>query len=547
MGRRSLTPDSFFNPEFVHPGCLEPGTVPWLLARHRSTILPRWLFVGWRGESRLGRPAWPAVVLMTLILLRFGESTHRSEPMSRRHSCRRADKDAEWRAAMGLNFGVQPPDEKTVREIEAFLRERHPDAGIPRILLLHEHVVRLCQAHVLGDDPLWVTDSTPMWCYGAVVDTVRLLGEGIEQVVCQWADGTRSTVEQVARQWDTPWVGAPSVKGAFDIDWSDEDERADILTTLGEKTLEIVELVRRRLTDVRKGKRKKLLKLCRNLLRVVEQNLEPDEDGRLTIARRVAVDRIISMTDPEARHGHKSRNNKFDGFKLHVLGDAVSGLILSLAVTPANTHDSAPALRLIKRAKRLQNDLETLLADTAYGAAMLRHHARTLHDVCVIAPPAGASPSEDGLSKADFGLELVRGVAICPDGVVTTDIKWVKRGAGEKAPRALWPKDHCEDCPHADACPAVRKVGNSRVIFHPYENELQMLREEWSWPETREMYRRRTEGERLVSEAVRRGARKAMAWGLQSAELQAYVIIIANNLSLLAEQLARNDVALSAA
>jgi len=140
MPRRSLKQSSFFDPEFVCPSCLEEGTVPWLLARFRSKLFPEWLFEGWRGEGRRGRKAWPPEVLMTLILLRFG-----GEEISRRGSCRRARTDAKWRAAMGLNFDVAPPDEKTVRNFEKFLRGRHAEAGARRIVLFHEHVVRLCK------------------------------------------------------------------------------------------------------------------------------------------------------------------------------------------------------------------------------------------------------------------------------------------------------------------------------------------------------------------------------------------------------------------
>jgi hypothetical protein len=31
--------------------------------------------------------------------------------------------------------------------------------------------------------------------------------------------------------------------------------------------------------------------------------------------RKVARNRVISTTDTEARHGHKSRNRRFDGYK----------------------------------------------------------------------------------------------------------------------------------------------------------------------------------------------------------------------------------------
>ena len=139
MPRRSLFQTSFFDPEVVQPDCLEPGTVPWLLARFRSELFPAWLFDGWRGQGRLGRDAWPAVSLLTLMFLRWSE-----QGVSRLGSTKRAKTDVSWRAAMGLNLQTQVPDEKTLREFEAFLLMRHPSCWTPRYLLLHEHIVRLC-------------------------------------------------------------------------------------------------------------------------------------------------------------------------------------------------------------------------------------------------------------------------------------------------------------------------------------------------------------------------------------------------------------------
>jgi hypothetical protein len=92
MPVRSLAATSFFDPEFVSPGCLVPGTLPWVLARHRSKWFPAWLFAERRGHGRRGRDAWPAVVLTTLLLLRRSETG-----MSRRAAVRRAGTDVVWR------------------------------------------------------------------------------------------------------------------------------------------------------------------------------------------------------------------------------------------------------------------------------------------------------------------------------------------------------------------------------------------------------------------------------------------------------------------
>ena len=72
---------------------------------------------------------------------------------------------------------------------------------------------------------------------------------------------------------------------------------------------------------------------------VAGQDVEAGEDGVFRIARRVARDRVISTVDAEARHGHKSRARRFDGYKAHLGVDPDDELITNVAVTPANTAD----------------------------------------------------------------------------------------------------------------------------------------------------------------------------------------------------------------
>ena len=49
---------------------------------------------------------------------------------------------------------------------------------------------------------------------------------------------------------------------------------------------------------------------------------------------------MISTVDPEARHGHKSRSRRFDGYKGHLSVDPDSELIDDVVVTPANVPDA---------------------------------------------------------------------------------------------------------------------------------------------------------------------------------------------------------------
>jgi hypothetical protein len=535
MPIRSLDQSSFFDPEFVCPSCLEPGTVPWLLARCRSKLFPNWLLKGWRGESRRGRKAWPAVVLVSLWLLRWTE-----EGMSRLASIGRAKTDLRWRSAMGLACDVEPPSEKTMRDFERFLSQRHTEAGVPRYMLVHEQIVRLCKsAGVVGEKPLWATDSTPMWCYGAVLDTVRLLGDGLRQLGRRWARATRTSVVEVAELWDQPLLLAKSTKGAFDIDWRDPDARASVVDELAQHAINTVQWIRDHADEARRGLRKGLRRWCRRLLRVVQDDLETDEQGRLVIARRVARDRLVSLTDPQARHGRKSRRRLFNGFKLHLLGDLVSGLISALTVTAANVHDGKPTHRLIGRAKRLFDEIDEVLGDTAYGGSRLRHGVKQAHGVDLLTPPPSVVPPKDGrFAKADFAIDFESGAVTCPNGVVSTDFTLVNHSEyALRAQRYRWPKEACGACPLRTACLGKGR-GSRWLLLNPFEEEIRAHRDAWQAPEVRACYRRRAEFERLVNRATRHGARQARAWGLRAANLQGHAIVATCNLQLLAKVLA---------
>jgi hypothetical protein len=533
MPVRSLSATSFFDPEFVAPGCLVPGRLPWVLARCRSRWFPSWLFAEWRGHGRRGRDAWPAVVLVTLVLLRWSE-----QGMSRRAAVRRAASDAVWRAAMGVAFGTATPSERTVRDFERFLQRRHGHTQVPRYLLLHEHVVRAClEADVVGAKPAWAMDSTPMWCYGAARDTVRLLGDGLRMLASAWGRATRCTLAAVAAAWDLPFLLAKSTKGAFPIEWREPAASATVVTQLAQAVLKVVARVRRELASVRPGLRKALLRRCRHLVRVVSSDLETDVHGQLVVAQRVAADRLVSITDPEARHGRKSKSQTFNGFKIHLLGDVFSGLIMAVAVTSGNQHDGVPAHRLILRAQSLCADLGQVLADTAYGGARLRHLARRLSGVELVAPPPPVNGKDGALGKRELIVDLDAGKYTCAGGVVTEEVRRVWSSEhGVHVPSVVWPKEACNACALSARCRGKEK-GGRRMLLHPYERELRAAREAWSNPATRATYRTRTQCERLVNQITRYGGRQARAFGLRYAQTQAHAIAAAANLRLLGQAL----------
>lgn len=81
---------------------------------------------------------------------------------------------------------------------------------------------------------------------------------------------------------------------------------------------------------------------------VVDQDTELDANGAFRIARKVAKDRTISTVDSAARHGHKSKSRKFDGYKGHISLEPDAELITATAVTSANASDASVAASLVQ-------------------------------------------------------------------------------------------------------------------------------------------------------------------------------------------------------
>jgi hypothetical protein len=93
---------------------------------------------------------------------------------------------------------------------------------------------------------------------------------------------------------------------------------------------------------------------------VAGQDVEPADDsggtdGRWRIARTVAVDRVISTVDPDARHAHKTRSRRQDGYSAHLVVEPDTGIITDTALTPAAGPDNSDATV----------GVDLLLADTA--------------------------------------------------------------------------------------------------------------------------------------------------------------------------------------
>jgi hypothetical protein len=122
------------------------------------------------------------------------------------------------------------------------------------------------------------------------------------------------------------------------IAWDDEAAREELVSTLVNDALALLAALDVDAITAAGGKPAEAVAL---LALVAGQDVEPADgsdgnDGRWRIARQVAPDRTISTVDPEARHAHKTRQRRQDGFKAHVVVEPDTGLITETALTKAS-------------------------------------------------------------------------------------------------------------------------------------------------------------------------------------------------------------------
>lgn len=174
------------------------------------------------------------------------------------------------------------------------------------------------------------------------------------------------------------------------------------------------------------------------------QDVEQGDDGVFRIAKGVARDRMISTVDPEARHGHKSRNRRFDGYMAHLSIDPDSELIDEVVATASNTPDRDAEPQLLGEHEN-EKEKPVVLGDSAYADGATRNELeQSGFELAAKSPPVCNST---GLFAKDrFVVDLEHTTVTCPaDNVVPTIV--VPGGGGRASFKAF-----CASCPPRASC-----------------------------------------------------------------------------------------------
>jgi hypothetical protein len=248
-----------------------------------------------------------------------------------------------------------------------------------------------------------------------------------------------------------------SIKSSLDIDWDDDDAQTAGLQTLLGQVDKLEQWISKRAAD--KTEVPPLKEPLQLLRKLVAQDIEPDPSGGRRIKEEVAKNRIISISDPEMRHGRKSKTKLFNGYKRHI--SVVHDLILSTAVVPANIqeHQATPVLL-----ERVEGHGEIAVLDIDRGYLASEVVAKLHADGVRINSKPWVPTNKGRFTKLDFEIDMKRRLVTCPNG------KTARAVESGKADFSV------EDCARCKLRPSCTTSDHRSVALHPNEGMLIQLR-----------------------------------------------------------------------
>ncbi len=422
-----------------------------------------------------GRSSVPPSLLATALLLQAYDKVSDAE------AHRRATVDLSWKVALGVEVEVRPFAQSTLQHFRAQL-VLHAQM---RELFLRSLELARARGLLRGRSLQVALDTTPIWGRGAVKDTYNLLADGIRQLLRTLARvQDRELAAWAAGQGYARYLAA-SVKGTAEIDWDQPTAREAFLA-------EIVADADRLLAAARHAQagcaadspeRGRIVAAAQLLGQLLHQDVARPAAG-VHLKKGVSQDRIVSVHDPEMRHGRKSSSQRFDGHKAAVAVDprprGPRQLITAVAVLPGNAPDAQGALQLVAQSEQHTGlPVTAAIADAAYGDGHTRQQFADAGRTLIA--KVRKRPARTHFPKEDFQIDLAAVTCTCPAGQVTRTVRrhgFYATATGAQAPRRSFHFDAalCTACPLRPRCVVAAPGRGRQVSLHPQSALLQAAR-----------------------------------------------------------------------
>lgn len=389
--------------------------------------------------------------------------------------------DRRWQLVLDCLDCEQPPFSKAtlVRFRAALIAKGFDRRLIERTVAMAQLKGGFCARYLRV-----ALDSSPLWGAARVEDTYNLLGHALRKALDVIARQQERELTAVAAEVNAEMVAGSSLKAALDLDWDDPVAKAQALASIVQ-ALEQVEASLPKLPDLDEATSTEVKDYLNVGRKVQAQDVEEAEDGSPKLRQGVAKDRRISIEDDEMRHGRKSRSQRFDGYKRHVLKDLGSGLVRAVGITPGNVPEANVTDDIAFDLKLQKVTLEELHIDRAYlNSTLVKDRPEDLTIIC----KAWAVRNGPRFHKSAFTLDWDSGLIHCPNQVTVP----FREGQVVR-----FPADVCATCPLRERC-TTSQTGRS-VSIHADESLLQELRQRQATAQGRAKLRERVTVEHTLA------------------------------------------------
>ena len=477
-----------------------------------------------------GRDSVPPSLLATALLLQSHDKVSDAEAKAR------ADFDLRWKVALGIAVEDRPFAKSTLQVFRAQLILHD------KVREVFESSLRLAResGYLKGRGMRLALDTTNILGRGAVKDTYDLLADGIVKLARALAQLKGINVGQWAKSQGYHryhrYLGS-SVKGEAAIDWSDRQARAALLAGIVADADRLLELSRQAQGELPEdsAERQRIVAAAELLGQLLLQDVERTEGGA-SLRDGVSRDRMMSVHDPEMRHGHKSSSRRFDGHKAAIVVDTDSQLITAVEVLRGNVPDNLGALELVEQSEANTGvPVEEAMGDAAYGDGHTRQAFADAGRTLIARVPG--RPNRSHFPKEGFRIDLEVGFCTCPAGEVTRTIipagrRTDQMGLTYRLEAFRFDAAVCGACSLRPQCLAAKPGTGRTVRLHPQEALLQQARALQQSEAFSEYRRRRVVVEHRLARLVQLGIRQSRYFGRIKTRFQLYLAATVANLTL---------------
>ncbi len=323
-------------------------------------------------EGGLGRPAIPPAQLALATIVQAYTGVSDDEVVEA------TVMDRRWQLVLDCMDAKKPPFSKgTLVGFRKALIEHHLD----RRLVERTVAIARRRGGFASRRLRAALDSSPLWGAGRVEDTYNLLGHALRKALGVIARQQGRGLAEVAAEAGAPMLdGTRSLKAALECDWDDPEERALALV----RVIEALDAVEEYLGHHPKDSEAAAESQIGIARRVREQDVKEEPGEAPELIRGVARERLVSVEDPQMRHGRKSKSVRFCGYKRHVLRDLDTGLVRAVGVTAANAPEASVTEAIAEDLKHQGEELlSELHIDRAYlSSELVRDRSPELEVYC---------------------------------------------------------------------------------------------------------------------------------------------------------------------